>query len=136
MLRRAMLSVLAVFLVWSVLDFIFHGLLLDPTYQATADLWRPVDETNMVLMYAVTLAAAACFVMLYAHLVTRKSLLAGIKLGVIVGLSSGISVGFGSYSYMPIPLTLAWSWFLEAFVSGVVAGALVGTLVNPGGEAS
>lgn len=136
MLRRAMLSVLAVFLVWSVLDFIFHGLLLDPTYQATADLWRPVDETNMVLMYAVTLAAAACFVMLYAHLVTRKSLLAGIKLGVIVGLSSGISVGFGSYSYMPIPLTLAWSWFLEALVSGVVAGALVGTLVKPGGEAT
>lgn len=136
MLRRAMLSVLAVFLVWSVLDFIFHGLLLDPTYQATADLWHPVDETNMVLMYAVTLAAAACFVMLYAHLVTRKSLLAGIKLSVIVGLSSGISVGFGSHSYMPIPLTLAWSWFLEALVSGVVAGALVGTLVKPGGEAT
>ena len=136
MLRRAMLSVLAVFLVWSALDFIFHVLLLDPAYQATADLWRPVDETNMALMYAVTLAAAACFVMLYAHLVTRKSLLAGIKLGAIVGLSSGISVGFGSYSYMPIPLTLAWSWFLEAFVSGVVAGALVGTLVKPRGEAS
>ena len=136
MLNRAILSLLAVFLVWSVLDFIFHGLLLDPTYQATADLWRPIDETNMTLMYAVTLAAAACFVVLYAHLVARKSLLAGIKLGTIVGLSSGISIGFGSYSYMPIPLTLAWSWFLEASVSGVAAGALVGTLMKPTGEAS
>ena len=112
-----------------------------PTYQATADLWRPVDETNMALMYGVTLVAAACFVMLYAHLVTRKSLLAGIKLGAIVGLSSGIlcsgiSVGFGSYSYMPIPLSPARSWFFEAMVSGLAAGAIVGTLVQPEEEAS
>ena len=90
----------------------------------------------MALMYAVTLVAAACFVMLYAHLVTRKSLLAGIKLGAIVGLSSGISVGFGSYSYMPIPLSPARSWFFEAMLSGLAAGAIVGTLGQPEEEAS
>lgn len=134
MLKRTILAGVAVFLTWSILDFVIHGLLLEPTYQATASLWRPMDEMNMTLLYAVTLATTACFVMLYQHLVTRKSLMAGIQLGALFGLASGISMGFGSYCYMPIPITLAWSWFLGSLVSGVAAGALVGALVKPGQE--
>lgn len=56
--------------------------------------------------------------------------MAGIKLGALFWLASGISMGFGSYSFMPIPLTLAWSWFLEALVSSLVAGAPVGAVVK------
>ena len=129
--QRSILGVVAVFVTWSITDFLIHGLLLDPIYQATAELWRPIDEIKMAPMYATTLAAATCFVMVYAHFVARKSLIAGIKLGALFGLATGISMGFGSYSYMPIPLTLAWSWFFEALVSCVIAGALVGAIVKP-----
>lgn len=134
MLKQTILAVAAVFVTWSILDFVVHGVLLDPAYQATASLWRPMDEMNMTLMYAVTLAATACFVMLYRHLVSRKSLTAGIQLGALFGLAAGISMGFGSYCYMPIPLSLAWSWFFESLASGVAGGALVGVLMKPGQE--
>lgn len=54
----------------------------------------------------------------------------GIRFGALFGLATGISMGFGSYSYMPIPLTLAWSWFIGSWVEAIVAGAIVGTIIK------
>ena len=136
MSKRPILAVVAVFLTWSILDLVIHGMLLDPIYQATADLWRPVEEMKMALMYAVAIATAACFVMIYTCLVTRKSLAAGLKLGALFGLASGVSMGWGFYGYMPIPLSLAWGWFLSILINFVLAGALVGAIVKPREETS
>ncbi len=130
MLKRTVLAVVAVFIAWSVLDFILHGVLLKSTYMATASLWRPMEEMNMPLMNFVTLVVAACFVLIYGLLVGQKSLMAGIGFGVLFGLASGISMGFGSYSYMPIPLTLAWSWFAGSLLQAITAGAIVGAIIK------
>jgi len=135
MSQRPILAVVAVFLTWSILD-VAHGVLLDPVYQATADLWRPVEEMDLALMYSVSLATAACFVMIYTVVVTRKSLAAGRKLGALFGLASGISMGGGFYGFMPIPLSLAWGWFLGVLINFVLAGALVGAIVKSREEAS
>ena len=135
MSQRPILAVFAVFLTWSILD-VAHGVLLDPIYQATADLWRPVEEMNMALMYSVSLATAACFVTIYTLLVTRKSLAAGLKLGALFGLASGISMGWGFYGFMPIPLSMAWGWFLGVLINFVLAGTLVGAIVKSREEAS
>ena len=136
MLQRPILAVVAVLLTWWILDFVIHGALLDPIYQATADLWRPMEEMKMALMYSVSPATAACFVAVYTLLVTRKSLAAGLKLGALFGLASGISTGFGFYGYMPIPLSLAWGWFLSILINFVLAGALVGAIVKSREEIS
>jgi hypothetical protein len=120
----------AVFIAWSILDFILHGLLLRSTYEATANLWRPMDQMNMPLMYFVTLVFTVCFVLIYGLLVGQKSLMSGIRFGALFGLATGISMGFGSYCYMPIPLTLAWSWFLGSWIEAITAGAIVGAIMK------
>jgi len=130
MLKRTILVVVVVFITWSVLDFILHGMLLRPTYEATASLWRPMNEINMPLMYFVTLVFTVCFVLIYRLMVGQKSLASGVKFGALFGLATGISMGFGSYSYMPIPLTLAWSWFFGAWIEAIVAGAIVGAIMK------
>ena len=135
-MKRTILTVIAVFLAWSILDFVIHGLLLQSTYEATANLWRPMDEMNMPLMYLVTLAYTACFVAIYGLLVGDKSFATGIKFGGLFGLAAGISMGFGSYSFMPIPLILAWSWFIGVLIQAIVAGALVGAMLRSGTETS
>ena len=122
--------VVAVFIVWSILDFILHGFLLRSTYEATANLWRPMDQMNMPLMYCVTLVFTVCFVLIYGLLVGQKSLTSGIRFGALFGLATGISMGFGSYSYMPIPLTLAWSWFFGSWIEAITAGAIVGAIMK------
>lgn len=130
MTKRAILALIAVFIAWSILDFLIHGLLLQPIYKATPSLWRPMDEMKMPLMYLVTLVFTACFVAIYGLLVGQKSLLSGIKFGALFGLATGISMGFGSYSYMPIPLPLAWGWFFGSWIEAIPAGAIVGAVLR------
>ena len=129
--KRILIAIVAIFLTWSVLDFVIHGVLLQSTYEATAALWRPMEEMKMGLMYLVTLLFTSCFVLIYAMLISDKSMAAGIKYGVLFGLAMGVSMGFGSYSYMPIPYTLAFTWFAGSLVESIVAGAIVGAIVKP-----
>jgi hypothetical protein len=129
-MKRTIWAVVAVFIAWSVLDFILHGLLLRSTYEATASLWRPMDQMNIPLMYFVTFIFTVCFVLIYGFLVGQKSLMSGIRYGALFGLASGISMGFGSYCYMPIPLTLAWSWFVGSWIEAIAAGAIVGAIIK------
>ncbi len=130
MLKRTIMTIVIIFLAWSVMDFIIHGMLLSSAYEATANLWRPMDEMNMPLMYLVTLIFTMSFVLIYAFLVSEKSLSSGIKFGALFGLAMGASMGFGSYSYMPIPLSLAWSWFAGSLVEAIVAGAIAGAIIK------
>ena len=130
MAKRTIWAVVAVFIAWAILDFILHGLLLRSTYEATANLWRPTEQMNMPLMYFVTLVLTVCFVLIYGLMVGQKSLASGIRFGALFGLATGISMGFGSYSYMPIPLTLAWSWFIGSWVEAITAGAIVGAIMK------
>src|SRR3989339_695265 len=130
MVKRTLWAIVAVFIAWSILDFILHGVLLRPTYVNTASLWRPMDQMKMPLMYFVTLVFTVCFVLIYRFLVGQKSLAAGIRFGALFGLATGISMGFGSYSTMPIPLTLAWGWFIGSWVEAITAGAGGGGVIK------
>ncbi|MGB5397955.1 MAG: hypothetical protein WBN96_12465 [Gammaproteobacteria bacterium] len=131
MLKRPLIAIVVIFITWSILDFIIHGIFLQATYEATANLWRPMEDMDMPLMYAVTLVYTVCFVMIYAIFVTDKSLTAGIQFGALFGIAAGISMGFGSYTYMPIPLSLAWSWFAGTLFEAIVAGALASLILKP-----
>jgi len=129
MMKRLLMATVAIFITWSVMDLVIHGILLKPTYDATASLWRPMEEMNMPLMYLVILIFTACFVMIY-QMIERKSLATGIKYGLLFGIAFGVSMGLGSYSYMPIPMSLAWGWLGGTLVELLVAGVIVGLLVK------
>lgn len=130
MAKRTLWAVVAVFIAWSAMDFVLHGVFLRSTYEATASLWRPMNQMNMPLMYLVTLVFTTCFVLIYGLLVGQKSLAAGIRFGALFGLATGITMGFGSYVYMPIPLSLAVSWFFGSWISAMVAGAIAGAIIK------
>src|SRR5215510_1236238 len=130
MAKRIIWSVLAIFIAWSALDFILHRLLLQSTYEASSNLSRPMDQLNIPLIYFVMSVLILCFVLIYWHLVERKSLASGIRFGTLFGLAISVSAGFGTYIHMPIPLTLAWSWFLGGWLKMIAAGAIVGALIK------
>lgn len=134
MLKQLIWAVIAVFVSWSLLDFLIHGIFLKSSYQATANLWRPEEEMNMPLMSMVTLIFSICFVSIYKFLINPKSLATGIKYGLIFGLATAISMGFGSYCYMPISLSLAFSWFAASLVEITIAGVLVGLIITTSDE--
>ena len=130
MLKQSIWATIAIFIVWSILDFMIHGVLLKSAYRATANLWRPEDEMIMSLLSVVTLVFSICFVTIYVYFIASKSLLTGVKFGFILGLATGFSMGFGTFSYMPIPLSLALSWFFANFVELTLAGVIVGLMIK------
>jgi hypothetical protein len=107
-----------------------HRFLLQPMYEENANLWRPFDQMNVVLIYMVTFTLIATFVATYWLLIRPKSLGVRLRLGAFIGLALGISAGFGTYIHMPIPLALAWGWFIGGWLKGIAAGAIVGALIT------
>lgn len=95
MVKQTIWAGLAIFVAWTILDFVLHGLLLRSTYEATASLWRPLNELNQALIFLVTLVLIACFVLIYALLVGPKSRARGLRYGALFGLATGIAAASG-----------------------------------------
>jgi hypothetical protein len=131
MAKRFLLAVIAVFVVWSVLDFIIHGVILQSTYQATAQLWRPMNEMKMGFLYVVTAVGCICFVGIYALLIQPKSFASGLKFGLLFGVGTGFGMGYGTYSVMPVPHYLALVWFVGVVAETVLGGLLTAAIVKP-----
>ena len=129
-MKKIILSVLSVFIAWSVLDFIIHGIILRSSYEATAKLWRPMGEMKMSLMYVTVLIAALAFVAIYSRFVAEKKIATGVKYGLWFGLGTGVSMGYGTYSVMPIPYLMALGWFLGSLVEATLGGLIVGLIIR------
>jgi hypothetical protein len=131
MFKQLLITTLAVFVAWSVLDFVIHSLILAPMYAETQNLWRPMEDMKYGVMYLVTLLSALAFVYIYVRFIGEKSAKTGTLYGLVFGLGAGVSMGYGSYAFMPLPYAMAFGWFLGTAVEGTVAGLLTGLLVKP-----
>jgi len=129
-MKRISLAVLSVFVTWCILDFIIHGVILSTAYQATAVLWRPLEEMKTGLLYFTVLISSMIFVSIYALFFSEKKVETAVKYGLLFGIGVGISMGYGSYAVMPIPYKMAFVWFLGAAVEGTLGGLLTGLIVR------
>lgn len=129
-MKRVFLAVVAVFFAWSVMDFLMHGVILASSYAATSSLWRPMHEMKMAVMYLSVLIAALCFVLVYDLFFARRGISIGLQYGVLFGVGAGVSMGYGSYSVMPIPYHMALTWFLGTVIEAAVGGAILGAIVR------
>jgi hypothetical protein len=130
MKKKIFLAAVVVFVLWSVSDFIIHGLILKSAYASTAFLWRPVAEMKMGLMYVTVFIAALAFSAIYGYLVAKKSSIVGVTYGLLYGIAVGVGMGYGSYSMMPIPYSMALTWFLGTVVEAVLGGFLLGAIIK------
>lgn len=129
-MKRTLLAMLAVFVLWSAMDFVIHGLVLASPYASTPQLWRPMAEMKTGLMYVTVLIAAASFVGIYAWFIADKSVKTAVRYGLVFGIGSGISMGYGSYSVMPLPYEIAFGWFVGSLIEAVAAGWITGMIVK------
>jgi hypothetical protein len=129
-MKRIVLAIVAVFVAWSALDFVIHGLILASSYEATARLWRPMGEMKFWVMHLAGLITAMSFVCIYGLLVAEKGIGTGVKYGLLFGLGTGVAMGFGTYSFLPIPLHMAVAWFIGTLVETLVGGVIVGSIIR------
>jgi len=129
-MKKAILAVIAVFVAWSAMDFVIHGVLLRASYAATASLWRPMGEMKTAVMYVTVFLASLCFVLVYALFFSRKGVPTGLQYGLLFGLGTGVSMGYGSFAVMPIPYHMAFTWFLGSVIEAAVGGMILGSIVR------
>ena len=128
-MARIILAILAVFVAWSAVDFVVHGVILTAPYQATAQLWRPMNQMKMWLLHATVLISAIVFVILYVRLISPKNIFRGLEYGLLFGLAAGVSMGLGTYAFMPIPLYMAIVWLAGSIVEMALGGIVVGAMI-------
>jgi hypothetical protein len=130
MIKRVLLAVLAVFVFWQVSDIVIHGIILGPVYKETEAMWRPMEQMKFGLLRVVGLISATVFVCLYGFFVGNKSVVTGLKFGLLFGIGAGMSMGYGTFAVQPIPYKIAVTWFHGTVVQAGVAGLLVGWIVK------
>jgi hypothetical protein len=72
-MRRPLLAGLAILIAWMLVDLQLHRLFLAPLYAASRERWRPFDQMNVTLTYAVTVVLISVCVRIYRLLVRPKS---------------------------------------------------------------
>jgi len=127
-----LLAAVLIFTSWTLVDTFAHRFVLQRLYAASPTIWRPSDELNPWLITGVSMALVAVFVVVYGWFIRPKSLVAGLRFGVVLGVGFGVASGFGSYIHSPIPLSLAWAWTVLGTGKGVIAGVLLGALIAKG----
>jgi hypothetical protein len=126
---RIILAILAVFVAWSAVGFVVHGVILAAPYLATAQLWRPMNQMKTTVMHLTSLIAAIIFVILYVRLISPKNIIRGLEYGLLFGLASGVSMGLGTYSVMPVPLYMAIVWLIGRILEMALGGVIVGAMI-------
>ncbi len=130
-MKKLILCSITIFIVWTIIDFLVHGLYLKEYYLQTADLWRPQGEAKMFLNAVVVLIGSVIFTMIYLFLVSKKSIGRALLFGLLVGISAGISMGYGFYAFSPIPYHMAATWFLVNVGEGIIGGIILAVMVKP-----
>ncbi|OGH00613.1 MAG: hypothetical protein A2557_01825 [Candidatus Lambdaproteobacteria bacterium RIFOXYD2_FULL_56_26] len=124
-LKGPALAIMAIFVLWNLLDLVIHVWILGADYTALVPLIRPVTEMPLWAINLVLVANDLAFVGLFLLLNAERSPKAAVRYGVLYGLNYGLTVGFGVYGAVPIPFKVALVWFLGSWVELALAGLLL-----------
>ncbi|MDG1287638.1 MAG: hypothetical protein P8P30_08770 [Rickettsiales bacterium] len=135
LLKGILLPTVAVFILISAYQYLFHGILMKPHYEATSALWRSAEEMALHLdfSYLMTALISLVLVMLYCcHTKTKecggKCSVTGIKFGISVGLLLGLW-DMQSYAWLPLEtMTIPVAWLFGTVVMGLFVGLLLSWL--------
>ena len=132
--KQWLLASVAVFVVMGVLEFLIHGVLLSDMYRQTASVWRSEAEMQkmMWVFWVGILVFAPFFALIYVkgYEKAKPGLGQGFRYGLYVGVMLSVMHSFGWYVILPIPLALAFYWFLAILVEFIAAGVAAGLVYH------
>ncbi len=130
---RLIISAVVVFIVFQIMEYLVHEVILKSTYMSLASLWRPEAEfqSKMWIMMLTGLVWSFLFAYFYAKACKSGGLMTGIRYGFLMGLFFVLPMSFNWYVILPIPYNLALTWFLFGMGEIIIAGIIVALLYKP-----
>jgi hypothetical protein len=122
-----------VWVVMQAIGFLVHGILLQDTYAAMADVFRPEPEMNSMMW--LMFVSSALYMYLFCKIFTKgyegKGIAEGVRFGLLLGLFMSIPMAIDQYVIYPLTPNLAAIWFVSGVVSFVIAGAIFAAIYKP-----
>ena len=132
---KYLITTVVVFVVYELLDFIIHSLLLSGKYEALegTGLFREDMDSKMWIMFVTAAIFSIFFVYLYHYFVNgyKSGWKAGLYYGLIIGFLMIIINMFNQYAVYPVPEDLTWLWVIYGIIEIAIIGLIAGFLYKP-----
>jgi hypothetical protein len=129
--KKLLIAFIAIYVVGGVINFIIHGVLLDPTYQELAHLWRPDMENYRWIQWVSPIFLSFFFVYIFAKGYEGRGIMEGIRFGLVIWAFLSIPSNYGQFMVYPLPYHLVLKWVLADLVVLVILGILAAAIYKP-----
>lgn len=133
-IARLLLAAGAAFVLIFGYEFLFHGVVLESTYEASADLWRAQEDCIFPALFGGQLLVGLFFCVAYAVMRNGSGAsgcpIRGMKFGAAIGAMAG-SGDIIMYAVQPLPQTLVVYWFIGAVIELAIVGFIVALIYKP-----
>ena len=131
-LKKAIPTIIVVFIVANIFGFLIHAILLKPDYMPLAAHYRAEGSEKMLFISLAYLSFAIGSVWVYAKGVEDKSWLGqGIRFGIAMWLVLAIPSFVIAYAVQPVPGMLVVKQVLFEGVDKILLGILTAALYRP-----
>ena len=121
--------------VFVMLEFLIHGVLLSGAYQTTASLWRPEDQMKSLfpLLILAEFLFGVFFGLVYAqgYEPRRERMGQGFRYGLIMAFMIAPMNSLVWYAMLPIPVSLCVQWLAAGFIEIVFLGLAASFIYKP-----
>ena len=124
---------IVVYVVWQIVGFLVHGIMLGDTYRALWGVFRPEMEMNSMMW--MMFVSSALYLLLFCYIFTKgyeaKGIAEGLRFGLLMGLFMSIPMAIDQYVIYPLPANLSAIWLVSGVVSFMIAGAVFAAIYKP-----
>lgn len=125
-IKHWLIASIVVYIVMGLTEYIVHGIILMGTYEATASVWRPMEEIKGWIGFVT----GAIFSLIFVYIFIKGYEGKGIMEGAPVWIMDRPHV-YGFYSVLPIPYSLALMWWIFGTVQIVIYGIVAAAIYRP-----
>lgn len=128
--KKFWLAFIVVFILWNVLDYLIHSVILSSAYMSedVMKVMRPDMMSKMWIFYVVSFIESFFLALIYSKWQKGKGISEGIQFGVYSGLLMATPMAYSSYAMYPLPYSLVLQWFLYGLLQFIIIGIVMALL--------
>lgn len=132
--KRFWISIVAVWVVMTLTDWVFHGMWLSDMYHATAQFWRTQEDMgkNMWWMWIGNFCFSYAFVWIYTKGIGNDNQWTqAFRYAIAILMVAKWPTQMGQWAVTPYPAELVVKWALVSFVQAMAAAYVMTWTFKP-----
>jgi len=129
--KKLSISVIVIFIVYEIFNFVIHGAILGGFYEELASTWRQDMGQFMWIMNIGDLILAFFFVYIFARGYEGKGIMEGVRFGLYVTGLLTVPGMLAQFTIYNVTFTLTILWIIFGCIQMVVSGVIASLIYRP-----